>query len=67
MLGSQASATKVWHALLSDLPYELYWHDKTEGKGVTFTYSGSFKDVTFSFTVAEDFRGADFDHHQHPQ
>ena len=59
VLGSQASATKVWHALLSDLPYELYWHDKTEGKGVTFTYSGSFKDVTFSFTVAEDFRGAD--------
>ena len=59
VLGSQASATKVWHALLSDLPYELYWHDKTEGKGVTFTYSGSFKDVTFSFAVAQEFRGKD--------
>ena len=59
VLGSQASATKVWHALLSDLPYELYWHDKTEGKGVSFTYSGSFKDVTFSFAVAQEFRGKD--------
>ena len=59
VLGSQASADKVWHALLSDLPYELYWHDKTEGKGIRFTYSGSFKDVTFSFTVAQEFRGKD--------
>ena len=57
VLGSQSAAIKVWHALLADLPYELYWHDKT--KGVGFTYSGSFKDVTFSFAVAEDFRGAD--------
>ena len=59
VLGSQASATKVWHALLADLPYELYWHDKTEGKGVGFTFTGSFKDVTFSFAVAQEFRGAD--------
>ena len=59
VLGSKDSATKVWHALLADLPYELYWHDKTEGKGVGFTFTGSFKDVTFSFAVAQEFRGAD--------
>ena len=57
VLGSQDSAIKVWHALLADLPYELYWHDKT--KGVDFTFTGSFKDVTFSFAVAQEFRGKD--------
>ena len=62
VLGSQASADKVWHALLSDLPYELYWHDKVIGINYAYTLAADntpFKDVTFSFAVAQEFRGAD--------
>ncbi len=60
VLGSQASADKVWHALLSDLPYELYWHDKVIGINYAYTLAADntpFKDVTFSFAVAQEFRG----------
>ena len=62
VLGSQASADKVWHALLSDLPYELYWHDKVIGINYAYTIAAGntpFKDVTFSFAVAQEFRGKD--------
>ena len=62
VLGSQASADKVWHALLSDLPYELYWHDKVIGINYAYTLAADntpFKDVTFSFAVAQEFRGKD--------
>ena len=62
VLGSQASADKVWHALLSDLPYELYWHDKVIGINYAYTLAAGntpFKDVTFSFAVAQEFRGKD--------
>ena len=62
VLGSQASADKVWHALLSDLPYELYWHDKVIGINYAYTLATDntpFKDVTFSFAVAQEFRGKD--------
>ena len=62
VLGSQASADKVWHALLSDLPYELYWHDKVIGINYAYTLAADntpFKNVTFSFAVAQEFRGKD--------
>ena len=62
VLGSQASADKVWHALLSDLPYELYWHDKVIGINYAYTLAADntpFKDVTFSFAVGQEFRGKD--------
>ena len=62
VLGSQASADKVWHALLADLPYELYWHDKVSGIQYAYTMAAGntpFKDVTFSFAVAQEFRGKD--------
>ncbi len=62
VLGSQASADKVWHALMADLPYELYWHDKVIGINYTYTMAADktpFKDVTFSFAVAQEFRGKD--------
>ena len=62
VLGSQASADKVWHALLSDLPYELYWHDKVIGINYVYILAADntpFKDVTFSFAVAQEFRGKD--------
>ena len=62
VLGSQASADKVWHALMADLPYELYWHDKVIGINYAYTLTTGgtpFKDVTFSFAVAQEFRGKD--------
>ena len=62
VLGSQASADKVWHALMADLPYELYWHDKVIGINYAYTLTAGgtpFKDVTFSFAVAQEFRGKD--------
>ena len=62
VLGSRTSADKVWHALLSDLPYELYWHDKVIGINYAYTLAADntpFKDVTFSFAVAQEFRGKD--------
>ncbi len=62
VLGSQASADKVWHALMADLPYELYWHDKVIGINYTYTMAADktpFKDVMFSFAVAQEFRGKD--------
>ena len=33
--------TKVVNTLLADVPYELYWYDKTPGNGTTRTYSMS--------------------------
>lgn len=31
-------STKVWYALLADMPYELYWHDKAQS-GCSMSYS----------------------------
>ena len=57
-LPTQASVDKVWHALLADLPYALYWHDKTVGIGYSYPQNGGYKDITFSFAVAAEFRGS---------
>ncbi|MBQ6249322.1 MAG: hypothetical protein IJJ88_03815 [Oscillospiraceae bacterium] len=53
----------VQNALISDLPYDLYWYDKTEGINTETTsyVSGTSEEVTltvtcdFYFTVAEDY------------
>jgi len=47
-------------ALLSDLAYEQYWFDKTSGFYCGGEYSGStLSCVSFSFIVAENYRGSD--------
>ena len=56
-LPDQTSADKVWQALLADLPYALYWHDKTMGIVYSYIPDNGLKDVTFKFKVAAEFRG----------
>ena len=56
-LPDQTSADKVWQALLADLPYALYWHDKTIGIAYSCTLDNGWKDITFKFAVAAEFRG----------
>ena len=55
-LPDQTSADKVWQALLADLPYALYWHDKTVGIGYSYIPGNGWKDITFKFAVAAEFR-----------
>ena len=57
-LPDQTSADKVWQALLADLPYALYWHDKTVGIGYSYIPNNGWKDITFKFAVAAEFRGS---------
>lgn len=45
-------------ALLADLPYELYWFDKTSGVGVN-THSNGSLFLEFNFCVAGNYRGSD--------
>ena len=56
-LPDQTSADKVRQALLADLPYALYWHDKTVGFGYSYIPNNGWKDITFKFAVAAEFRG----------
>ncbi len=53
----------VYNCLLSDMPYELYWHDKTQGyaSSAYYTYDGTDLTVygTIVFYVADDYMGAD--------
>jgi len=56
-LPDQTSANKVWQALLADLPYALYWHDKTVGIGYSYIPDNGWKNITFKFAVAAEFRG----------
>lgn len=53
---SKESFRKIHIALLTDLPYDLYWYDKTEGVGLTTYTSG--KRFIFSFTVADAYAGS---------
>lgn len=53
-------AKTLMHALLADLPYEMYWFDKTIGMNVSYGYSGNrtqitLKEYTFSFAVAKEY------------
>ena len=54
---SDKSFRKIHKALLSDLPYDLYWYDKTEGIYVRYDTS-SYKNFIFSFTVSADYAGS---------
>ena len=56
-LPDQTSANKVWQALLADLPYALYWHDKTVGIGYSYIADNGWENITFKFAVAVEFRG----------
>ena len=56
-LPDQTSANKVWQALLADLLYALYWHDKTVGIGYSYIPDNGWKNITFKFAVAAEFRG----------
>ena len=56
-LPDQTSANKVWQALLADLPYALYWHDKTVGIGYSYIPDNGWENITFKFAVAVEFRG----------
>ena len=56
----QEAMTRVFDALLSDLPYEMYWFDKTAaGEGFAFTMDGVFVYGQQSLPVAGNYRGAD--------
>lgn len=46
-------------ALLADMPYELYWFDKVTGLSDIVVVSNSRMHITFQFTVAKSYRGAD--------
>ncbi len=50
----KTSWTKVIDALLTDLPYDFYWFDKTSSFGI----SGQLDAPTFSFQVATAYAGA---------
>ena len=49
---------KVWHALLADCPFDLYWHDKTKGISAEYSYNSSthvVSSLTIRLCVAEEF------------
>ena len=42
---------KVWKVLLEDMPYELYWHDKT--RGISYSYSRCYEsDENIAYVLA---------------
>lgn len=53
---SQASFKKIHVALLTDLPYDLYWYNKTAG--VHLSYNSTYTSFTFSFTPASAYAGS---------
>ena len=67
---SSYSISTVNHALLVDLPYDLYWYDKTQGKGVhvtnSYSYSATYNTISYSLTitvsmcVSEDYASAQY-------
>ena len=56
---NKANLDNVLYALLSDLPYDLYWFDKVTGVSDTVIQCGDEIFVFFYFTVAANYRGAD--------
>lgn len=51
--------SRVYSALLADLPYEMYWYDKTTGCSTQQIGSAdNLVHVQASFTVAANYRGA---------
>lgn len=63
---NQFDAGAIFHALLNDFPYELYWFDKTEGLYWWAYYEAHeteiyVSDLTFSFSVSEDYQSYNYD------
>lgn len=46
-------------ALLADMPYELYWFDKTQGVGAEMYAAGDNLAIIFHFVVNKAFRASD--------
>ena len=55
---SDASLSRVLNALLTDLPYELYWFDKGTGVQTEQVTSDDGLYLAFSFTVAPNYQGS---------
>lgn len=62
MLSEQIDTGSILQYLLMDCPYELYWFDKTDGMGTSYTrvtaadgLSLTVKNIQFSFTVAPEY------------
>ena len=56
---TQSMFDRIISALLLDMPYELYWYDKTMGCeliGGFINEYGYLAQLTFGFTVSEDYR-----------
>ncbi|MCD8005460.1 MAG: hypothetical protein LUF29_00580 [Oscillospiraceae bacterium] len=53
----------IYDYLLSDCPYELYWHDKETGAGFGVSYSGNsttlYATFKVTFAVASGYQGSD--------
>ena len=57
---SGGALARVTAALVSDLPYELYWYDKVSGcKMFYFRTSKSILQITLQFHVADNYQGSD--------
>lgn len=62
----------VYNALLSDMPYEQYWHDKTKGMQTSdyhfsapntdgkYTLTLADESLTFFFAVAQDYSAGEY-------
>jgi len=53
---SDASLSRVLNALLTDLPYELYWFDKATGVPIEQVAFNNQLYLAFSFTVAPNYQ-----------
>ena len=60
------SVGKIYRYLLRDFPYEFYWHDKTQGISLTYSYLYddsskivTIKDLKISFAPANEYKGAE--------
>lgn len=50
---------RVISALLTDMPYEMYWYDKVSGcKMLCFYTSSAIMNITISFTPADTYQGS---------
>ena len=53
------SLHNVATALMADMPYEMYWYDKTIGVSDLVIVAGSQMHIVFDFAVANPYRGSD--------
>lgn len=55
---TQESMRRVLRALLTDMPYEMYWFDKTTGWRYLYNTDTPLKYIQFSFPVAVNYAGS---------